>query len=60
MRKVVSILSRANPHYGPGKLKGRVIRECATQLGDVITQLFQWLLDSSFVFLNMERVHHYT
>ncbi|KAJ8349052.1 hypothetical protein SKAU_G00276410 [Synaphobranchus kaupii] len=50
-RKVTSILARVNPHEasGPDGLKGRVLRECFAQLGDVITQLFQQLLDSSCV-----------
>lgn len=50
-RKVASILGRINPHKasGPDRLRGKVLRECSVQLGDVITQLLQHLLDSSCV-----------
>lgn len=45
---VTSILKRVSPHKasGPDRLKGRVLKDCALQLGPVITRLFQHLLDS--------------
>ena len=49
--KVTSMLGRINPHKAsdPDRLRGKVLRECSAQLGDVITRLFQHLLDSSCV-----------
>lgn len=48
---MTSILSRVHPHKasGPDRLKGRVLRNCSTQLGGVLTRLFQLLLDSGCV-----------
>ncbi|KAK7909723.1 hypothetical protein WMY93_014407 [Mugilogobius chulae] len=48
---VTSTLHRVNPSKaaGPDRLKGRVLKECSTQLGGVITRLFQHLLDSGIV-----------
>jgi len=49
--KVTSILSRINSNKASGsdRLKGKMLRECSAQLGEVITQLVQQLLDSSCV-----------
>ena len=48
---VVKVLSRVNPHKatGPDGLKGKVLRECAYQLGPMFTRLFQLLLDIHFI-----------
>lgn len=48
---VTSILHRVNPHKAPGpdRLRGRVLKDCATQLGGVLTRLFQLLLDSGCI-----------
>ncbi len=48
---VTSILHRVNPDKtaGPDRLRGRVLKECSTQLGGVLTRLFQHLLDTSTV-----------
>ena len=48
---VASVLSRVNPHRAPGpdRLRGRVLKDCSTQLSGVFTKLFQSLLGSSFV-----------
>ena len=48
---VISIFQQLNPHKAPGPdgLKGRVLKECATQLGPIFTQLFQMFLNISFV-----------
>ncbi|KAL1023838.1 hypothetical protein UPYG_G00046960 [Umbra pygmaea] len=45
---VTSTLHRVNPHKasGPDRLRGRVLKECSTQLSGVLTRLFQHLLDS--------------
>ena len=34
---------------GPDGLRGRILKECGTQLGGVMTQLFHLFLDASFV-----------
>ena len=50
-RDVISVLQPVNLRKppGPGDLKGRVLKECATQLGPIFTQLFQLFLNASFV-----------
>ncbi len=49
--KMVHFLSKVNPRKssGPDNLHGRILKECASELGDVMTQFFQLLLDSGFV-----------
>lgn len=48
---VASILRQVNPYKAPGpdRLRGRVLKDCSTQLSGVFTKLFQGLLDSSCV-----------
>ncbi len=45
---VTSILRKVNPNKaaGPDRLRGRVLKDCSTQLGGVFTRMFQHLLDS--------------
>lgn len=45
---VTSVLCKVNPNKaaGPDRLRGRVLKDCSTQLGGVFTRLFQHLLDS--------------
>ncbi|KAL7849098.1 hypothetical protein SRHO_G00207210 [Serrasalmus rhombeus] len=51
VEEVIAILQQVNPYKanGPDGLKGRVLKECAIQLGPVLTRLFQMLLDTSFL-----------
>lgn len=48
---VVACFSRVNPHKAPGPdgVKGRVLKECASQLGQVFARLFGLLLNNQFV-----------
>ena len=48
---VVKIFSHINPRKAPGPdgLRGKVLRVCSLQLGQVFARLFQMLLDSHFV-----------
>lgn len=50
-QRLTSILHRVNPHKAPGPdgLRGRVLKYCSTQLGGVLTRLFQLLLDSGCI-----------
>ena len=50
-KRVVSIFTRlqSTKTPRPDRLKGRILKECATQQGGVMTQLFQLFLDASFV-----------
>lgn len=50
-KSVTAALSRINPNKAPGPdgLKGKVLKTCASQLGPVLTRLFQILLDAHIV-----------
>ena len=50
-RDVTSVLQCVHPRKasGPDGLKGRVLKECASQLGPIFTQLFQLFLNTRFV-----------
>ena len=50
-KRVISIFSHLHSSKAPGPdgLKGRVLKECANQLGGVMTKIFQLFLDASFV-----------
>ena len=48
---VIRILSRVNPRKatGPDGLNGRILKDCATELGFMLTRLFQVFLDNHFI-----------
>lgn len=50
-REVVTVLHKIKPYKAPGPdgLKGKVLKECAAQLGHVCTRLFQIFLNNGFV-----------
>jgi hypothetical protein len=45
---VVSVFKRLNPNKAPGPdgVKGKILKNCASQLGKIFTLIFQLLLDS--------------
>lgn len=50
-REVATVLRKFKSHKasGPDGLKGKVLKECAEQLGYVCTKMFKIFLDNGFV-----------